>query len=137
MFKLGQANFEFQVKAAGLDSLLPISAEDLKAIRAFHMFVFGEVQIAFTFRDQMNRQVEMLKKLADRSTEQVFPAGFAARAVTYKELAGLIEAMLQSDRLNSMFYMGNMPIGLPMGFPMMQPQVIPQMIPNMNASPVI
>jgi hypothetical protein len=43
------------VKAAGLENKLPISDEDLKLIRLFHMFVFGEVQLAMTFSDQLTR----------------------------------------------------------------------------------
>jgi hypothetical protein len=48
------------------------------------MFVFGEVQIAMTFGDQMTRQVEMLQKLIERSSDSVFPVGFVPRVVTYK-----------------------------------------------------
>lgn len=95
-FKLGHANFEFQVKASGLEAKLPVSAEDIKTMRLFHMFVFGEVQIAMTFGDQMIRQVEMLQKLIERSSDSVFPVGFVPRVVTYKELAGILDTMLAS-----------------------------------------
>ena len=60
------------------------------------MFVFGEVQIAMTFGDQMTRQVEMLQKLIERSSDSVFPVGFVPRVVTYKELAGILNTMLAS-----------------------------------------
>ena len=51
--KLGSANFEFQVKASGLEPLLPISAEDFKLMRLFHMMVFENVILSASFADQL------------------------------------------------------------------------------------
>ena len=112
-YKLGQPTFEFQVRATGLESQLPISADDFKLLRLFHMFAFENVTLAMTFGDQLDKQQSMVQKLIERSEESVFPPNVAPRDLAFKELAGLYDKMLGSEQILQLPVMGQLPMGMP------------------------
>lgn len=48
------------MRAMGLETKLPISVDDFKLLRLFHMLVFENVTLALTFGQQMEQQLSML-----------------------------------------------------------------------------
>jgi len=84
------------MRASGLEAKLPISVDQFKLLRLFHMLVFENVTLAITFGQQFDQQHTMLKKLVERSSDACFPLGIAPQPVTYSELAALYDSMLAS-----------------------------------------
>lgn len=115
------------MRASGLEAKLPISADQFKLLRLFHMLVFENVTLALTFGQQIDQQHTMLQKLAERSADACFPLGIAPKPVTYRELAALYDSMLASPVIQQISVMSQMPLAMPL-MPFMQPQagLIPQ-----------